>query len=130
MKTFIQKHKILVVVVAVIGAFWMFPSATAVMGHLEARIDVARGRYLVWGKSRGVPWRLDYARLLQERYGIECRRPGGCVMFESHRSYLRAYDEIASAAAIRQFGSEAFTECEAEARKAWEERNAAAANAK
>ena len=108
----------------------MFPSATAVMGHLEARIDVARGRYLVWGRPRGVPWRLDYARLLQERYGIECRPAHGCVMFESERSYLRAYNEVARAAAIRQFGSKAFTECDAEARKAWEERNAASAKTK
>ena len=125
-KSFIQKHKILVVVVAVIGAFWAYPLATAVQGNIEARTAVAQGHYVVHGFGMAVPWRKDYARLLQERYGIRYHRVAGCVVTESQVSYVKAYNAISTAAAIRQFGYDVFAECTADARTAWDEKAEAA----
>jgi hypothetical protein len=54
------------------------------------------------------------------RYDIEFRPVAGCIVSQSLVSYVGAYDDVSSAAAIHKFGHDVFKESAAEARTNWE----------
>jgi len=90
--------------------------SASMRGRWRARIDLARGHYVVLGY--GLPRRgaAEYKQVLQERYGVEYRPVALCTVSESLRSYADAYDEVSSAAIQRRFGHDVFKE-------SWDEAN-------
>src|SRR5581483_12227336 len=104
MKTFFRNHKkfAAVIVVGLLLVGWWF--SVSARGYFGARFDVARGHYEVQSMGLRFAWSSNYAHLLRERYGIEDRVVAGCVVSESLRSYVNAYNEVTWAAAKRKFG--------------------------
>jgi len=87
-------------------------SATAgLRGKLTARYDVHQGHYYILAYGLAPAARAEYARLLNERYGIELRKVADCIVSESLISYVDNYDHVSAAAAKRKFGHDVFEEC-------------------
>lgn len=110
---FIHDHKKLsafLVLAALLLASVGWDLPARIRGHLDAYFDLARGHYSVL--SWGLPFsgRAEYSRLLQERYGIEERVIGGCVLAPSRRAYAEGYNAVSVAAAKRKFGRDVFNE--------------------
>lgn len=88
---------------------------------MVARYDISRGHYEVLGYGLPVPWRPEYARLLQERYGVKFRAVAGCIVSTGLVTYVDSYDRASAEAVNRKFGHDVFKECSDEARKKWQE---------
>jgi hypothetical protein len=84
-----------------------FPAA-GFQGRLQARVDVALGRYQLLGYGLPVAWRGEYARLLDERYGIQFHVVAGCLVSQSLVDYVAGYDSVSGEAAKRRFGHDIF----------------------
>jgi hypothetical protein len=108
----------LLILIGVCSMLWSW--IAVIRGHLTARFDIARGHYELLSYGLPPPWRPEYARLLHERYGIEFRSVAGCVVSQSLVSYVGAYDDESTAAAIQKFGHDVFQETAAEACTSWE----------
>jgi hypothetical protein len=84
MRSFVRKHRMLTSSIAALAALILCSalwSATAsVRGEMVARYDISRGHYEVQGYGLPVPWRPEYARLLQERYGVKFRTVALCIV--------------------------------------------------
>jgi hypothetical protein len=80
---------------------------------------LARGHYKILGYGLPSPWRAEYARLLQERYGIEFHAVAGCIVSRSLVSYVDEYDSVVEAAAKAKFGRDIFTETAEDAQRGW-----------
>lgn len=93
-----------------------------IRGNQAARIDIHRGRYQVLGYGLPTAWRPEYARCLQDHYGIEFRAVASCTVSKSLVAYVDAYDSVISAATYRKFGHDVFRECAEDAEKKWERR--------
>lgn len=123
MKTRIYKSgKVLaigVVLAYLIALFLGVDPIASQRGRLAARLDLAFGHYEIRGYGLPVPYSNEYARLLQERYGIHYRQAALCIVSESLRDYVDAYDSIMAAAAERKFGKDIFRESFEEARQHW-----------
>ena len=86
-----------------------------------ARYYISRGHYEVLGYGLPVPWRPEYARLLQERYGVKFCTVALCIVSTSLDAYVDSYNRVSTEASNRKFGHDVFEECSNEARKKWEE---------
>jgi hypothetical protein len=126
MKGFVRNHRKLATimgVVIVVAAAWMLSDATAfIRGELLARVDVARGRYVVMGYGLPAPGVPEYTRLLRERYGVEYRPVAGCLVSKSLISFVSAYNSVSTAAAKRRFGHDMFQESCNDAKRSWEQK--------
>ena len=117
MERFLWKRKILTLVIGIVVAFcvtvvlWSYSSAWR--GRLAARMDVRRGHYVVLAYGLPPLGAPEYARILNEQYGIEFRWVGFCTVSSTVRSYADAYDDRSGAAAKRKFGDGVFE-------KSWE----------
>lgn len=87
---------------------------------MVARFDIARGRYEVQGYGLPMPWRAEYAGLLQRRYGVNFRTVALCIVSRSLVAYVDSYNHVSVRAVNRRFGHDVFKECAEEARKNWE----------
>jgi hypothetical protein len=120
----LSAHKRTVLSVAVLTclvlASLVWSASASLRGTLVARLDIAQGHYQELGFGLPVPWRDDYARLLQNRYGIQFRAVAGCVVSPEEVAYVEAYNRESTAAAQRKFGRNVFEEAEKEARETWE----------
>lgn len=124
MRHFVRKHRILTASIAALAtlilcsALW---SATAsARGEMVARYDISRGHYEVQGYGLPVPWRPEYARLLQERYGVKFRTVALCIVSTTLVAYVDSYNRVSTEAANRKFGHDVFKECSEEASKKWQ----------
>jgi len=125
MRNFVCKHKILTgstIVVAglILWSLIWFVTASP-RGKWVARYDIYRGHYEVQGYGLPDPWRPEYTRLLQERYGIKFRTVALCIVSRTLVAYVDSYDSVSTAAINRKFGHDVFQECWQEARKNWEQ---------
>jgi hypothetical protein len=124
MRNFVRSHKILTAAVALLVCLilWsvLWSVSASARGELVARYDISRGHYEVQGFGLPVPWRPEYARLLQERYGIEFRTVALCIVSTELVAYVESYNGVSTAAANRKFGHDIFKEFSEEARKNWE----------
>lgn len=124
MRNFVRKHKILSGSIAVVVGLILWSTIWSVTasarGDLVARYDVSRGHYEVQGYGLPDPWRPEYARLLQERYGVKFRTVALCIVSRTLVAYVDSYDSVSTAAINRKFGHDVFEECWQEARKNWE----------
>lgn len=109
---------VLAVLLLVWGGSGWWPVPT-VSGRIEARMDVAHGKYLVLGYGLPDRSRTGYATLLRQRYGVELRAVAGCIVSKSLQDYVDAYDGISIDAANRRFGHDIFKETRDEAEKEW-----------
>jgi len=99
--------------------FWPWPFA-GLGGQLDARIDLWSGSYKVLTIGLPSPWRAEYIRLLQKRFGIRVQKMADCIVSESLVSYVRNYNEVSISAASHRVGHDPFRECDEDARRAWE----------
>jgi len=125
MRSFVLRHKILTgstAVVAILTLWSVIWSVTAsARGEFVARYDISRGHYEVQGYGSPVPWRPEYAQLLQERYGVKFRTVAFCIVSKTLVAYVDSYDAVSTAAINSKFGHDVFEECWQEARKNWEQ---------
>jgi hypothetical protein len=121
----VRSHKILTATVALLACFilwselWSVTASTR--GGLAARYDISRGHYEIQGYGLPVPWRPEFGRLLQERYGVRFRTVALCTVSPSLVAYVDSYDSVSAAAVNRKFAHDAVRECSEEARKSWEQ---------
>ena len=120
------KKRFLIVAMGVLSVvgywlFWPWPLAES-RGSLAARIDVAVGSYKVLAIGLPTPWRQEYTRLLQERYGIRTRKMADCIVSRSLVSYVTKYNDVSAAAAKEKFGRDPFQKCYEDAKRDWEQR--------
>ncbi|MBI5821044.1 MAG: hypothetical protein HZA88_18910 [Verrucomicrobia bacterium] len=127
MNKFIRNHKKLMVVIAMFLVFMAWSPTAEVRGRVVAKLDLACGHYEVQSYGHPAFWKREYAKLLRERYGIECRTVAGCCVWDSLVSYVRAYNGVVKAAMKRKFGRDVFKECAEDAEKACLERTRKAA---
>jgi len=115
MSAFIRSHRWLsIVLILVTGSVgWWFTGG--IRGQLVAHFDVARGRYEILSLGLPFPWRSEFGRILQERYGIEQRVVAGCMVSPSLLAYTEGYNRVSMAAANRKFGHDVFKESVADA---------------
>jgi hypothetical protein len=86
---------------------WPIP---ATRGQLDARIDLAHGRYEILGYGLP-PLGMDrYISLLSQRYGVDYREVAGCTVSKETRDYVEAYDSVSGSAINRKFGHDIFKE--------------------
>lgn len=64
---------------------WLWSISAPFRGEIEARCDIALGRYEVLGYGLLGSWRHEYARLLRERYSIRFRTVALCIVSEDLR---------------------------------------------
>jgi hypothetical protein len=96
--------------------WWPIPSA---FGKHAAHIDISRGNYKELGYGLPFLGSDEYARLLQERYGIEFHYVDFCTVSKSRRDYSDAYNQVSMEAAESKFGRDIFKETYDEAVKNW-----------
>jgi len=109
------------IVVLIVGWY----ESASMRGRWIARLDLARGHYVILGYGlppRGVD---EYKQILQERYGVEYRQVAFCTASWSMRSYADAYDEVSAAAIERKFGHDVFKTSWQEAERRWEDKHKA-----
>jgi len=118
-----QRHKTLALV-TVLTAMVLLMTAWSISaparGQLVASFDVARGHYEVQGYGLPLPWRAEYAQLLQHRYKVNFRTVALCIVSRSLVAYVDSYDDVIMKAVNRKFGHDVFKECAEEARRNWE----------
>jgi hypothetical protein len=103
---------LVLIVLAAAPAWWL---SASLRGYLAAEFDVNRGRYEVLGYGMPSPLVPEYARVLNERYGIHYRAVSGCIVSASLAWYVDAYDRVSTEAAKRKFGRDVFKEAAEEA---------------
>ena len=105
-----KRRAIAILIVALIAMMFLWPASASVRGQLAARIDVARGHYVLLTYGQPVEWLTTYTLLLREKYGVQSRAVAGCTASPWLRSYVDAYDGVMTAAAKRKFGRDIFKE--------------------
>jgi hypothetical protein len=98
------------------SGWWPIPS---IRGQHAAHIDISHGYYKELGYGLPFLGSDEYARLLQERYGIELHYVDFCTVPKSLRDYSDAYNQVSMAAAESKFGRGIFKETYDEAVKNW-----------
>jgi hypothetical protein len=125
MQNFVRNHKILTISIAVVSALILWPSiepvADSARGGLVARYDISCGHYEVQGYGLPVPWRSEYVRLLDGRYGVKFRIVAGCIVSTGLANYVDSYNRVSTAAINQKFGHDVFKECSEEARQNWDQ---------
>lgn len=91
-----------------------------IQGNIEARIDIAHGRFRELGYGLPYRWTPVYKTLLRDRYGVEFNAVAGCIVSKSLEDYVAAYNKVSLSAANLKFGHDIFREVSEEARKDWE----------
>jgi hypothetical protein len=118
----VRRHKWLAMVAVFTGMVLLtiaWSVSASVRGQMVARFDVARGYYEVQGYGLPVPWREEYAQLLEHRYGVRFRTVALCIVSESLVAYVDSYNDVSMRAVNRMFGRDVFKECADEARRNW-----------
>jgi hypothetical protein len=96
----------------------------SVRGRIDAKNDLAHGRFKDLGYGLPFGGADEYARLLKERYGIDFHYVDFCTVSKPTRDYADAYDEVSIAAAKRKFGRDVFKDAYDQAVKDWSQRGA------
>ena len=103
-----------------ICGWWPIPS---IRGRIDAKIDVAHKQYRQLGYGRPFRGADEYARLLQQQYGVDFHYAGYCTVSRSLMDYADAYNEVSTVAAINKFGRDIFKDSYDQAVKDWDLKN-------
>jgi hypothetical protein len=76
-------------------------------GASEAARDVKRDHLEIRGYGMPTPWLPAYARLLNERLGVQYKSVAGCVVSERLVKNTEAYNEVMEKEIERRFGPDA-----------------------
>jgi hypothetical protein len=87
------------------SGWWPIP---LIRGQHDAHNDISRGHYKELGYGLPFLGSVEYARLLQERYGIEFHYVDFCTVSKSQKDYSDAYNQVSMAAAESKFGRDVF----------------------
>jgi hypothetical protein len=87
---------------------------------VAAWVDAIRGHDELKVYGLPSPWAGEYARLLEQRYGVEIDPVAGCVVTEGLVWYVDGYNSVARPRIVARRGKDVFAECAKEARAAWE----------
>jgi hypothetical protein len=119
---FLRKHKILAALI-VLAALVLFvvawDASASLRGRLAARMDLARGRYVVLAYGLPPGGSDEYARLLKERYGIEYRQVALCLVSPELVAYADSYNKLSVAVAENRFHLDVFRETWEDAQRIW-----------
>jgi hypothetical protein len=86
----------------------------ATRGRMDARNDLADGRYKILGYGLP-PLGMDkYILFLHQRYGVDYRAVAGCTASKSTIDYADAYDSVSAPAINRKFEHDIFKEVASE----------------
>jgi hypothetical protein len=107
--------------VVALAALWYFTPywRGGIMGHL----DHSCGNYEVkvyYGPPRPPAEAEEfdeYARLLDQRYGVEVNVVGGCVATAEQRAYVDGYNDVSEQLLAEKYGRDIFAECAAVAKQ-------------
>ena len=125
---FVKNHKKLsgfVAFISLVLGLVGWEASSGLRGYLAARVDVARGHYRLLEVGLPVSYRLEFDRMLRERYGVETSVVAGCVVTEELLAYVARYNAVSMNAANRKFGHNIFKECLDDAGRIWESRKPA-----
>jgi hypothetical protein len=86
-------------------------------GRADARRDLRAGKLAVETAGLPAPWQPTYAHLLRERYDIELRTVGGCVVTPDMDQHRTGYNEVMQAEITRRYGAKIFDRTAEEARR-------------
>jgi len=109
----------IVLVALFVAGYVYWQESASIRGELAARLDLARGHYVVLGAGYPPHWHAEYVRLLRDRYGIEERVVAGWMVDQPLFDYADAYNQISRTAANRKFGHDVFRETMIEASRNW-----------
>src|SRR5262245_31023182 len=99
---------------------FVWPLTAYPRGMLRAYIDHARGHFEQKTFGYPAPWRWEYARLLEEKYGVKLNAVAGCEVDYSLFEYVEGYNAVSTSLLIDHFGHDIFEECYTLARERWE----------
>jgi hypothetical protein len=77
-------------------------------GMLMAHVDHARGHFELKAYGLPPPWEGEYARLLEEGYGVELNPVAGCVVTEGLVWYVAGYNSVSQRLLIERYRSDIF----------------------
>ena len=97
-------------------------SSARFRGRTVARFELAHGRYEILTLGLPTPWRPEFARHLEERYGIKLRVVAGCIVSESLLEYVAGYNAVMALGAHRKFGRSVIEEVSLEEMEIWKAR--------
>jgi hypothetical protein len=112
--------------VALVTVVFLWIPAAGLRGMLMAYIDHARGHREVKTLGHPPPWEGQYARLLNERYGVKLNRVAGCVVTPWLAWYVKGYNAASRGLLQGEYGPGLFEECarlaeqQFEAEELWE----------
>ena len=89
-------------------------------GLADARNDLKSNRLALETFGLPAPSSGEYRKLLLERYGIDVRSIGGCVVDKELVGHARGYNEVAMKEIERRFGIDIFEKTQADAVKRFE----------
>ena len=123
MRSFVSRHKTLAGVTTAFGCLilfsWLWFATASLRGEIDAQSDTAQDHYEVLGYGLPSPWRHEYIRLLNERYGIRFRTMALCIVSGDVRAYADNYNKVSVPAANRKFKHDVFKECAEDAERGW-----------
>ena len=86
-------------------------------GKADASSDLAAGKLAIETAGEAATWRSTYARLLQDRHGIELREVAGCVVDRETVQHMDAYNAVMKAEISRRFGADMLEKTAEEAQR-------------
>jgi hypothetical protein len=90
------------------AAFWFLGGYPR--GMAMAYLDQARGHYEVQNYGYPAPWRGDYGRLLEEKFGVKLNAVAGCVASPWLDAYVSGYNEVSRRRLNERFHHDIFAE--------------------
>ena len=93
------------------------------IGKAEAQHDLADGRLAYETYGLPAPYFDEIVQLFRERYEVELRLTGGCVVIAQISEHARGYNEIMKPEIERRFGTNVWARTEADAEALYKTKN-------
>lgn len=91
-------------------------------GRADALKDIAAGKLAWHNLGFPTPWRLDFSKILKEKYGVESKEVGDCEPNMPLARHTKAYNETMKAEIEKRFGKGVVEKAEEEAKEAMKKR--------
>jgi hypothetical protein len=116
----LTRRRIVVAALAVVALYAAWWICAYPRGMIVACADGLRGHDELKVYGLPPPWDSEFRRLVSERYDVEINGVAGCVVTQELAWYVDGYNSVACARLQARFGKDIFTECENDARAAWQ----------
>jgi hypothetical protein len=97
-------------VVAVVVAVFCWFYAAPVAGYTTAQLDAWGGRYEYRFYGIYMEYDEDWARILKEKYEVDLRCAGGCVVSRWTEGFTHGYDSVIRSKLTAKFGRDVIHE--------------------